>query len=525
MPKYVDETGLTRFYDNIADRPVYTFDTVAEMQAATYLEDGMTCHTNGFHEAGDGGAAYYKVGASGDIALYGGLYASEVDFTKTFIDAVTADTFRVSDTDCYTVTIPLNDSNGDIIEPYMGFSTTETPAQYARNHGTTFTCNGTLNILKTDDTWQVGYFMSHGEVLYGSAVTGTPVANSLKYISVNQDRSVTEYPITATLAQLQAGNAYNVFTAYYKLVEGGTALDLSNVTANETGRVTDLNPNLAMGVKSDKTLVFFACDGRTSTNPGLDSDEVAAQMVALGCSDAWMLDGGGSTSLNYQCSKMNRNIDDAGTTDRMIRFTFNVKNDDSNELLVPTFAKIGEEKQALLKQVMSAINAVNKAVATSENVLNLALAQNDAVVTYFYNGTDTNWTPFNDDYQYGVFVVERAGLTRVVTAYKYNGLRKARITYANGHWYNWIREPYIETGTYWLSGTVAANSTQDETITILNPFQLGSGSYIAFVEPVWNNQVVTSVNSKTASNFKVAVRNVTSTDAAGVGLNWMVVYI
>ena len=84
MPKYLDETGLTRFYDNIADRPVHTFDTVAEMQAATYLEDGMTCHTNGFHNAGDGGAAYYTVGASGTangmdvLALQGGLYATLV---------------------------------------------------------------------------------------------------------------------------------------------------------------------------------------------------------------------------------------------------------------------------------------------------------------------------------------------------------------------------------------------------------------------------------------------------------------
>lgn len=84
MPKYLDEPGLTRFYDNISDRPAYAFDTVADMQAATYLEDGMTCHTNGFHASGDGGAAYYTVGTSGTangmdvLALQGGLYATLV---------------------------------------------------------------------------------------------------------------------------------------------------------------------------------------------------------------------------------------------------------------------------------------------------------------------------------------------------------------------------------------------------------------------------------------------------------------
>ena len=525
MPKYLDETGLTRFYDNISDRLVYAFDTVADMQAATYLEDGMTCHTNGFHASGDGGAAYYTVSTSGDIALQGGLYASKIDFTQTFVDTVTASTFRVSDTDCYTVTIPPNDSEGNTIEPYMGFSTTETPAQYAQSHGTTFTCNGTLNILKSDDTWQVGYFINRGEVLYGSAVTGTPVANGLKYLSINEDRSFTEFPITATLAQLQAANAYNVFTTYYKLVENGAALDLSGVTANEATRVTDKNPNLAVGYKSDKTLIFFACDGRTNINTGLDSDQVAEQMIALGCSDAWMLDGGGSTSLNYQCSKMNRNIDDGGTTDRMIRFTFNVKNDDSNELLVPAFAKIGEEKQQLLKQVMPAINAIGNPVSTSENILDLALTQDKSLVTYYYTGSDTSWTPFNDDYQYGAFVVERAGAVTIVTAYKYNGLRKARITYANGHWYSWVRERNIEYGTAYVDGSIAAGEIKNVTITFNNPYSLGGGEYMAFVEPIYTNKVITGVSTKGNGSFKVDVRNVTSESAAGVGLQWMIVYI
>lgn len=82
MAKYVDQSGLDRFYDNIADRPVQAFETVADMQAATYLEAGMTCHTNGFHTSGDGGAAYYTVSASGDIALQGGLYASRINAGK-----------------------------------------------------------------------------------------------------------------------------------------------------------------------------------------------------------------------------------------------------------------------------------------------------------------------------------------------------------------------------------------------------------------------------------------------------------
>ena len=440
-----------------------------------------------------------------------------------FVDNITAEKYRTNDTDCYTVTIPLNDSDGNIIEPYMAFSTTETPMQYAQNHGTTFTCNGTLNLLKTDNTWQVGNVISRGEVIYASNISGAPVANDTKYLSINQDRSFTEFPISTTAAQMLAAGAYNVFTTYYKLVENGAALDLSGVTANETGRVTDRNPNLALGYKSDKTLVFFACDGRTNIDAGLTSDEVAAQMVALGCSDAWMLDGGGSTSLNYQCSKMNRNIDGDGTVDRAIRFTFNVKKEDANDFMVPAFAKIGAEKQRLIEQLVPAIYKVNKVIQTTESVLDLCLTQTDAVAVYFYTGTDTSWTPANEGYTYGIFVVERAGLQRVVTAYKYNGRGKARISYANDHWYYWTREPIIERGVFSLSSSIAPNSTAAANIPISNPFDITD--YTAFAQCENTSWAIVSIAARGATQLQVTVRNLnTSTALSGLNVNWQIIY-
>ena len=60
---------------------VRAFDTVADMQAAANLENGMVCHTNGFHASGDGGAAYYKVSSTGtangmDVLACGNLFAT-----------------------------------------------------------------------------------------------------------------------------------------------------------------------------------------------------------------------------------------------------------------------------------------------------------------------------------------------------------------------------------------------------------------------------------------------------------------
>ncbi len=97
---YVQELGAD--FDELAESvqsgdivsvdAVQAFDTVADMQAATTLVAGMTCHTNGNATVGDGGAAYYTVGTSGDIACQNGLYASEVNvsLSNATIDEITA---------------------------------------------------------------------------------------------------------------------------------------------------------------------------------------------------------------------------------------------------------------------------------------------------------------------------------------------------------------------------------------------------------------------------------------------------
>ena len=78
------EHSISDFEDEIKYSALRSFDTVIDMQGATYLTEGMVCHTNGFHASGDGGAAYYIVSASGTangmdvLACAGGLYATLV---------------------------------------------------------------------------------------------------------------------------------------------------------------------------------------------------------------------------------------------------------------------------------------------------------------------------------------------------------------------------------------------------------------------------------------------------------------
>lgn len=68
----------------------FAFDTVADMQAAyALLYEGAICHTNGFHENGDSGAAWYVISDTGiangmDVLTCGNLFANLV-ITDAFV--------------------------------------------------------------------------------------------------------------------------------------------------------------------------------------------------------------------------------------------------------------------------------------------------------------------------------------------------------------------------------------------------------------------------------------------------------
>lgn len=72
----------------LIDEFPYVYETVADMQAAT-LEAGDICSTLGFHASGDGGAAFYKITATGtangmDVLACGDLFANLV-ITESYV--------------------------------------------------------------------------------------------------------------------------------------------------------------------------------------------------------------------------------------------------------------------------------------------------------------------------------------------------------------------------------------------------------------------------------------------------------
>ena len=82
------------------------------------------------------------------------------------------------------------------------------------------------------------------------------------------------------------------------------------VTANEEvffgSAIPNTHPRTAAGVRSDGTLLLVVVDGRQPVSRGVDLEQLASLMVAIGAEEALNLDGGGSSSLIVNGELLNR---------------------------------------------------------------------------------------------------------------------------------------------------------------------------------------------------------------------------
>ena len=301
---------------------------------------------------------------------------------------------RLYNTDYYIVTVPAKDESGNYIPVYLDYNGDKNPLEQADAAGTNLTTNGGCSYYDENVTvnggWVHGFMISNGEVMTeqvipGGSLQGKSYAEHGKYIGIKADRTIIEYDTDSsiTAAQMLADGCENVFNAYLKIAENGVVLDLSNVGRN--GGATGKNPRMCLGVKSNKDLVFFSCDGRTAINDGFTMPQVGDFLIAKGCQDVYNLDGGGSACLVYRGSKQNRNIDDDGAAVRDIHYTINVRRPGGSDAIRSANGNTGTEKQSTIAQVIPYINYLNAEINNTYMYRNLA--RNKDITDAWYNGS------------------------------------------------------------------------------------------------------------------------------------------
>ena len=327
--------------------PLLCFNTLSDAQYSTNLIEGSTFRTLGKETLNDGYGAYYKVvSTSTDISLSNNLYAELVDDfgSNNYINEISVRQERIEHTDCYIATIPLNDSDGNLINLSVNEDENTTPLTYAENNFTTLTTNSGLTRLDSNNQWKQGAIISNGVILHEDECDVAPTYQ--RYIGFKADRSVIDFPASSTTTSaMLAQGVKNAFMCFYQMIDNGV-IDIPTHPDNDIPF-----PRNDIGVKLDGTIVILATDGRTEVNTGLTDAQAAQILYDEGCINAWRCDGGGSTSMIYKGSKQNRNIDDSSTTDRNIYVTLNFKKETIDKELAKTFSFIGKERQLLNKQI------------------------------------------------------------------------------------------------------------------------------------------------------------------------------
>ena len=99
-----------------------------------------------------------------------------------------------------------------------------------------------------------------------------------------------------SLQELVNKGAYNILAFGPSLIENSSVVVSVN---DEVGKAKSSNPRTAIGKISDNHYVFVVSDGRTDESEGLSLYQLATFMQSIGVSDAYNLDGGGSSTMYF----------------------------------------------------------------------------------------------------------------------------------------------------------------------------------------------------------------------------------
>lgn len=370
LDEMLEDGSLLNLLSNYANiQRIY--NTVNEMIVDTSLTSGQKVKCFGFNEINDGDGGEFLIGNEGEIDLNNNLKAKYINnYENDFYNEIIYLTERLNETDCYSILIPKKDDNDNYIIPFVSKDDNNSPMKHAQKENTNVTINASLNIRNTAGGLSgIPIIIGNGEILNNNSMYGEEgIADNYLYIGITDTREIKEFRVNETTAQQLLGQGCNqVFNAYYKLIENFMPVDLSNVVTNEPTVVTSPNPRMVFCEMQNGDILIFACDGRTGESIGLTSTELQNILVQKGVKNAWNLDGGGSTSLNYKATKMNRNIDNQGTTDRYIKFTLNVKKNIINKNTADIYSQIGFIKQNIISQLMPIIPKIQNISDTDLN--------------------------------------------------------------------------------------------------------------------------------------------------------------
>lgn len=204
--------------------------------------------------------------------------------------------FRVNDTQIYAADVVTSSAQalktalaGDV----YGRNITDKTSAIASAHGAALAINGDFYGAR-----ESGLVIRNGVLYRDSAAEDTEV------LVIYADGSFAILPADEAEGEaLLAAGAWQAFSFGPGLVEQG---QVSVTASEEVGRAKSSNPRTAIGLIGENHYVFLVSDGRTDESEGLSLYELAQLMEALGCTEAYNLDGGGSSAMVFEGRVVNK---------------------------------------------------------------------------------------------------------------------------------------------------------------------------------------------------------------------------
>lgn len=221
--------------------------------------------------------------------------------------SVTITELREYDTTIYAVDVVLSDVSQlrtAFANNTYGRNIKQTTSAMAADHAAILAINGDYYGFRNS-----GYVLRNG-VLYRSSVSGS---EDLSVMADGTFRIIEEAETSA--AALKEQGAVQIFSFGPSLVNGG-AITVDPDT--EVDRAKTSNPRTAIGMISPLHYVFLVSDGRTEESEGLSLYQLASVFQEKGCTVAYNLDGGGSSTLWFNGRIVNHPTDGVKSGERKV---------------------------------------------------------------------------------------------------------------------------------------------------------------------------------------------------------------
>lgn len=211
-------------------------------------------------------------------------------------NTVSVKTYTENDTVIYVADIYLGEGQtiqSALADNTYGKNITDLTSNMASSVNATIAINGDYYGART-----TGYVIRNGELL-----RSTKTSDDQEDLVLWEDGSmsvVKEGDYTAQ--QLLDKGAVQVLSFGPGLIMDG---EVSVDSDDEVGTAMASNPRTTIGYIGDNHYVLVVADGRTSESTGLSLLQLAEFMDGLGCTQAYNLDGGGSSTMYYDGEVIN----------------------------------------------------------------------------------------------------------------------------------------------------------------------------------------------------------------------------